>query len=74
MLFVQCVLTTWTDTYIWTNVFETNDLIGLCDLLLLIYAVTEEIAFVMREIDRDLLMQLMSTVADLQLEVIYVLR
>ena len=38
------------------------------------YAVTEEFAFVMREIDRDLLMQLMSTVVDLQLEVIYVLR
>ena len=40
------------------------------DLLLLMYAVTEEIAFVMRAIDRDWLMPLMCTVADMQQEVI----
>ena len=46
----------------------------MCDVVLLIYAVTEEIAFVMRAIDRVWFMQLISTVADMQQEVIYVLR
>ena len=40
------------------------------DIMLLIYAVTEEIAFVMRTIVRVWFMQLISTVADMQQEVI----
>ena len=40
------------------------------DIMLLIYAVSEEIAFVMRAIDRVWFLQLISTVADMQQGVI----
>ena len=40
------------------------------DIMLLIYAVSEEIAVVMRTIDRVWFMKLTSTVADMQQEVI----